>query len=170
MARLESIMPLQWWGISAGALAVILVLVMITSNILLYRRIRKFEASYKTLQTFMSGNELEQLLEIYIHMLTDQDQKLKICNERLNKIEEKLRAAVDRVELLRFRAFDNVGGDISFAFALVNQEGSGVVLSAIHNREESRVYAKPVTKGESTYLLTDEEMEVISKAMKGQKI
>lgn len=166
MAGLESIMPLQWWGISAIALAAILVLVMITSNILLYRRIKKFEASYRTLQTFTSGNELEDLLETYIQRLQDQDKKLKVCKERLDQIEERLRTGIDRVELVRFRAFDNVGSDLSFALALVNQEGSGVVLSAIHSREESMIYAKPVAKGESTYLLTDEEMEVILKAVK----
>ena len=98
------------------------------------------------------------------------DQELKACNVRLKQIELKLRVAVDHAELLRFSAFENMGSDLSFAFALLNQEGSGVVLSAIHSREESRVYAKPINKGRSTYTLSDEEIEVIAKSMQGQKI
>ena len=57
------------------------------------------------------------------------DQELKACNVRLKQIELKLRVGVDRAELLRFSAFENMGSDLSFAFALLNQEGSGVVLS-----------------------------------------
>lgn len=82
----------------------------------------------------------------------------------------KLRAGADRAELLHFKAFENVGGDLSFALALLNQEGNGVILSSIHNRDESRVYAKPIKERMSTYSLTGEEKEVIDRAMLGQKI
>ncbi|EGW39017.1 DUF4446 family protein [Desulfosporosinus sp. OT] len=167
MTSLGSIMPIMWWGISALS---ILILIFILIVILLFRRMKRFEASYVTLQTFMSGYELEPMLQKYIETLGEQNQEIKTCEIRLAKIEAKLRAAVDRAELLRFRAFENVGSDLSFAFALLNQEGSGVVLSAIHSREESRVYAKPITRGQSSYLLTDEEVEVIRKAMQGEKI
>ena len=89
---------------------------------------------------------------------------------RLTPIEHKLRASIDRAELLRFRAFEDVGSDLSFAFALLNQEGDGVVISSIHSREEVRIYAKPLNGGQSMYLLSEEEKEVIAKAMVGQKI
>ena len=160
-------MPLSWWGISVLSI-VLLISLLIT--ILLFRRMKRFESSYVSLQTFMSGHQLEPLLQEYIQMTTEQNQKLETCNTRLAQIELKLRAAVDRAEVLRFSAFENVGSDLSFAVAFLNQEGSGVVLSAIHSREESRVYAKPINGGQSTYSLSREEIEVISKAMQGQKI
>ena len=167
VTTLESIMPLIWWGISALSILLIIFLLLIFS---LYRRMKRFEASYVTLQTFMSGDHLEPMLQGYTQKVVEQAQILKTCNERLTQIEQKLRAGVDRAELLRFRAFENVGSDLSFALALLNQEGSGVVLSAIHNREESRLYAKPVNGGQSTYSLSIEEIEVIAKAMQGEKI
>ena len=72
--------------------------------------------------------------------------------------------------MVRFRAFEDIGSDLSFAFALLNQEGSGVVLSSIFNREDSRVYAKPINQGQSTYPLTEEEKQVINKALQGHKV
>ena len=163
--------PVLWWGISAVA---ILLVIAFLINIILYRRLnrrmKQFESSSITLQTFMSGNQLDNLLQECIQKQADQEQVISKIETRLAQIETKLRVGVDRVELIRFRAFENVGSDLSFAVALVNQEGSGVVLSSIHNREESRVYAKPIKEGLSTYSLTGEEKEVIDRAMLGQKI
>ena len=164
-------MPMLWWGISA--LTILLVIAFLI-NILLYRRLnsrmKHFESSSLTLQTFMSGHQLDTLLQECIQKLAHQEQGLNKIDTRLSQVEIKSRIGVDRAELLRFRAFENVGSDLSFAFALLNQDGNGVVLSSIHNREESRVYAKPIKEGMSTYSLTGEEKQVIDRAMLGQKI
>ena len=164
-------MPLHWWGISA--LGVFLILSFLI-NILLYHRIKRkmkhFESFSVTLQTFMSGQELDTILEECIRKVDQLEQGTHKNDSRLSQLELKARGGVDRAELLRFRAFENVGSDLSFAFALLNQKGDGVVLSSIHNREESRLYAKPVKEGLSTYSLTGEEKEVIERAMRGQKV
>jgi len=131
---------------------------------------KRFEASSLTLQTFMSGNELESILQDTIRKIDQLEQGFHKIDPRLSQVELKARVAVDRAELLRFRAFENVGSDLSFAIALLNQVGDGVVLSSIHNREECRVYAKPVKEGLSTYSLTGEEKEVIDRAMSGQTL
>lgn len=170
-AILEDIMPLLWWGIS---ILTILLVIAFLINILLYRRLKRrmkhFEASSITLQTFISGHHLDTLLQEYVQKQAQQAQALNKFDNRLSNVELKLRTGVDRAELVRFQAFENMGSDLSFAFALLNQEGSGVVLSSIHNRDESRVYAKPIKEGVSTYSLTGEEKEVIARAMLGQKI
>jgi hypothetical protein len=160
-------MPLIWWSICALA---IVLFTFITVTVLLYKRMKRFESAHVTLQTFMSGQQLDTLFQEYIHRVDEQEKKFEKCDERLTLVERKMRTGVDRAELLRFRAFENTGSDLSFAFALLNQEGSGVVLSSIYNREESRVYAKPIEEGQSTYALTDEEKQVINKAMQGEKI
>ena len=167
MFTLQGIMPLIWWSICALTTMLFIFSLM---TILLYRRMKRFESSYVTLQTFMSGQQLDTLFQDYIHRVAEQEHILQKCDKRLTLVEQKMRAGVDRAELLRFRAFENIGSDLSFAFALLNQEGSGVVLSSIHNREESIVYAKPIKEGLSTYPLTDEEKQVINKAMQGEKI
>lgn len=165
--RLETIMPLTWWVICGLAL---LTLISLIFTVLLYRRTKHFETSHIALQTFMSGNQLDTLLEDCIKKIEELDIRLQKTDSRLTPIEDKLRDSLDRIELMRFRAFEDVGSDISFALTLLNQEGDGVVISAIHNRDESRVYGKPVKGGNSTYSLTEEEKTVILKAMKGKKI
>lgn len=164
-------MPLVWWALS---ILIILLVIAFAINIILYRllkrRMTQFEASSLTLQTFISGHHLDTLLQEYSQKQGQQEQTINKFDTRLSKVELKLRAGLDRGELIRFQAFDNVGSDLSFAFALLNQEGNGVVLSSIHNRDESRVYAKPINEGMSTYTLTVEEKEVIHRAMIGEKI
>jgi hypothetical protein len=82
---------------------------------------------------------------------------------------EELRAvmahAVQRVGMVRFDAFEDMGGKLSFSAALLDGEGSGIVLSSISSRSDSRVYAKPVERGSSRYNLSGEEEEAIRRAL-----
>ena len=78
--------------------------------------------------------------------------------------EELLRASVRHVALVRYDAFEDVGGRLSFSCALLDDLGSGVVLTSINGRQETRVYAKPVTAGASSYNLSTEEQEAIQQA------
>ncbi len=80
-------------------------------------------------------------------------------------IGERIDKAVQRVGLVRFDAFEDAGGALSFSVALLNNEGDGAVLTAISGRQESRSYAKPVEKGQSPYNLSKEEKEAIARAM-----
>ncbi|AET70995.1 hypothetical protein Desor_5629 [Desulfosporosinus orientis DSM 765] len=166
---MESIsnIPQYIWLLSTLGLFVFILLILI---ILLYLRMKRFEKSYLSLQTFMNGTNMDDILNGFVKNVENLEQAVKKCNERLEPMELKLRASIDRAELLRFRAFEDVGSDLSFAIALLNQEGDGIVISSIHSRAEARIYAKPVKRGESTYLLSDEEKEVIKKAMISQRV
>ena len=81
-------------------------------------------------------------------------------------LENEGKTHVQQVGIVRFNAFDNTGSDLSFAVAMLNAANTGFVLSGIYGREESRVYAKPLIKGESTYTLTKEEKQAIEHALK----
>lgn len=167
MNSLEQIMPLTWWGIIILGFLCIISFLLIFS---LHNQMKKFRNSYIALQTFMKGNSLDELLGEYLTEVKKISASLSQSEKRIEVTEVKLRSAVDRAELVRFNAFDNMGSDLSFALALLNQEGNGVVLSSINSREESRVYAKPIVKGESTYHLSEEEREAITKAKDTVKI
>jgi hypothetical protein len=78
---------------------------------------------------------------------------------------ESIEAAVRNVGLVRYDAFEDVGGRLSFSCALLDEHGTGVVLTSINGRQETRVYAKPVTQGQSTYNLSREEEEAIRQAL-----
>lgn len=153
--------PIYGWFILAIGIIAVIPYFYIYS---LRKRLKKFEEAHIALQSFMNGKTLDQLLEKYLEKVDNTEKQMEMQNLRFIKAEEKLRKSVDRAELVRFNAFDNMGSDLSFSLALLNQEGDGVVLSSINSREESRVYAKPITSGQSTYHLSNEEKQVLDKA------
>jgi len=90
------------------------------------------------------------------------------CAEQLvthtDRIDATLSHVVQGVGLVRFRAFQDTGGDQSFALALVDGEGDGVVVSALYGRGATRVYAKPVQEWLSPKMLSEEEEQAVAQA------
>lgn len=78
--------------------------------------------------------------------------------------EVELKGSFKKVGLVRYDAFDDVGGSLSFSLALTDDWGNGFVLTCLNGRQESRVYAKPLEGGKSIYALSDEEKEALEKA------
>jgi hypothetical protein len=76
-----------------------------------------------------------------------------------------IEGAIRRVGLVRYDAFEDVGGRLSFSCALLDDHGAGVVVTSINGRQDTRVYAKPVTEGRSPYNLSVEEEEAIKQAL-----
>lgn len=76
-----------------------------------------------------------------------------------------IEGAVRNVGLVRYDAFEDVGGRLSFSCALLDDNGTGVVMTSINGRHDTRVYAKPVSNGRSSYSLSSEEEEAIRQAL-----
>ena len=83
--------------------------------------------------------------------------------------EELVEGAVRHVGLVRYDAFEDVGGRLSFSCALLDDRGSGVVVTSINGRQDTRVYAKPVSDSRSSYNLSIEEEEAIRQAFDGPR-
>lgn len=95
------------------------------------------------------------------------EQAVRVLNATDKKQQVLVDGSVRHVALLRFDAFEDVGGRLSFSCALLDDHGTGVVLTSINGRQETRVYAKPITHGASSYNLSTEEAEAIRQAMAG---
>jgi hypothetical protein len=93
------------------------------------------------------------------------DQAVRALHATDNRQQVQIEGSVRRVGVMRYDAFEDVGGRLSFSCALLDERGTGVVLTSINGRQETRVYAKPVTVGQSTYNLSREEEEAIRQAM-----
>jgi Protein of unknown function (DUF4446) len=89
----------------------------------------------------------------------------KTLNGRDQLQQLQIEAGIRRVGMVRYDAFEDVGGRLSFSCALLDEHGAGVVLTSINGRQDTRVYAKPVAGGTSTYNLSLEEEEAIRQAM-----
>jgi hypothetical protein len=94
--------------------------------------------------------------------------RLEQAVRALNKTDRKQQTLIDgsvrHIALLRYDAFEDVGGRLSFSCAMLDDRGGGVVLTSINGRQETRVYAKPIADGRSSYNLSSEEEEAIRQA------
>ncbi|MCI0636797.1 MAG: DUF4446 family protein [Actinobacteria bacterium] len=80
-----------------------------------------------------------------------------------------IRGAVRHMGLVRYDAFEDVGGRLSFSCALLDDQSSGVVMTSINGRHDTRVYAKPILEGQSSYDLSVEEEQAIRQALAGPR-
>ncbi len=108
---------------------------------------------------------LREVLEAQAAKIQRLEQAAHVLNARDTKQQVLIEGGVRRVSLLRYDAFEDVGGRLSFSCAMLDEHGTGVVLTSINGRQETRVYAKPVTERTSTYNLSMEEAEAIRQAM-----
>ena len=86
-------------------------------------------------------------------------------SRHLLSLEERQLSHLQRLSLVRFRAFPEVGSDLSFSLALLDGRGNGVILTSLFGRDETRVYAKPVKEGRSPYRLAPEEEQALVEAL-----
>jgi len=142
---------------------------------------RRLSALQKFQKRFFLSKENINLKDIIlsqqenIKRVTADIQKLSQANKILADLEQK---CIQRVGMVRFSPFPSEGGNQSFAIALLDAHGTGVVISSIYSRDSQRVYAKPVKNNESHIPLTEEEksailesqeIETVASALKAMK-
>lgn len=144
-----------------------LVLILALSILSLFVKLRRLEKRYRSfMKTAVGDMSLEERLVDFQNETEALRNQFGKANRRLMLLEEKMPQCLQKNAVVRYNAFDDVGSDLSFAVAFLNEEGSGVVISSLYGREDSRIYSKPINKGLSSYLLTDEEKQAIEKALK----
>jgi hypothetical protein len=119
------------------------------------------------LRLFMGSGapaDLEQLLVSNQNSLGQSRDRIERLEAWADSLDALVAGHLLGLGMVRFQAFSDTGSDLSFALALINGAGDGVVMSSLYGREESRSYAKPVSGGNSSYHLTEEERAAIQKA------
>ena len=143
----------------------VLVIIMYVIIINLYMNLSYLKKRYRKMMAGADGANLERMLIGHIDetkAVVEENARIKEENKRIAGLLQKART---RVGVVRFRAFEDMGSDLSYAVALLDAENNGVILSSIFGREDSRSYVKPIEAGTSTYTLTEEEEEALHKAM-----
>jgi hypothetical protein len=108
---------------------------------------------------------LRAVLEGHAQALEDLEGAIRRLATEDQRIWSRLAGTVQKVGLLRYDAFEDVGGQMSFSCAMLDEQGDGVVITSINGRQDTRVYAKPVRGGSSDHNLSQEEDEVIRVAL-----
>ncbi len=121
----------------------------------------------RLVRTAHKDNIEKSLVEIYDYLKKNYEQNQSIV-ATLKILDRKANTSPRGLGLVLFKAFDGVksGGSNSFALALINEQGKGVMISTLHSRDRVNVYSKAIAGFKSDVLLTDEEQEALTKAQK----
>ncbi|MFA5881984.1 MAG: DUF4446 family protein [Eubacteriales bacterium] len=124
---------------------------------------------YKVFMHGMDGKNLEGMLTTHLDKVNNVLAKTVEVERAYKAVRKMAESSIQNVGIVRFNAFNDIGSDLSFAVALLDHYGDGVVINSIFGRSETRTYAKPVNKGVSSYNLSTEEEEAIRKALENKK-
>jgi hypothetical protein len=154
--------------LAVGAIAVfegfLLVVLMIWVGTVA-SKLRKLKTAHHKMVGETGVLGLEDVLNTVHEHLLSLDRKQQEHEATLRQQERALTVLKGRVGVHRFNAFSETGSDLSFSIAIVNDQQDGVVITGIHGREQTFLYAKPIDKGQSAYMLSPEEKIAINQAM-----
>lgn len=144
-------------------------LITIVSVILLIVNIvrtSKILKKYKRLMRGVNNKNLEALLFNHLETIQEGLTRIKDIELDLSSLSKLQKNCIQRVGIVRYNAFDKMGGNQSFSLALLDDSGKGVVITSLYGNNSSATFAKPVLNCKSSIKLSPEEEEAISKAMK----
>lgn len=122
---------------------------------------------YRNLTANVSKKDLISSLNHLISISERNSKDLEILNEKLNREIAENKKHLQKVGFKRYNPFTDTGGDQSFTAAILDDLGDGIMISSLHSRENTRLYAKKVDGGKvSSQSLSNEEQEVIKQALK----
>lgn len=164
---LDFLNQFQGYFIIALCVFVIILLIML---LVAFKALSKLEKKYKRM---MRGNEGKNIEGLILSNLDKIDQVIDLnnnVNDKIKNIDLKLKKCIQKSSIIRYRAFEDVGSDLSFSIALLDDNNDGIVLTGLYGRNESTTYAKPIDKGISRYDLSEEEQQVLDDAMEKGKV
>ncbi len=159
----------QQWLPMALLVATAVIIGFLIWLIILSVKLHQLRRLLNLVEGLAPGQPLDHLLEVLMEKVKENRALLEDLEGRHGRLVKELSRCLRRVGLVRFDAFTDVAGEQSFAVALLDNNGDGVVITSLAGRSESRCYAKPVTGQTSPYRLTEEEREAIKKAMEAER-
>lgn len=148
-------------------IAIIFVLVVILFVITI-AMVSKVNRLMKRYERFMKGKNAEDLDELMHDTLNKMDKMERAHQKSMIKIDEGINsigATFKKMGIVKYDAFKEMGGNLSFALAMLNSENTGFIINTMHGRESSYTYIKEIINGEAYSTLGEEEKEALEKAM-----
>lgn len=144
------------------AAAVVILFILTIVNIVQMRKLKK---GYKA---FMSGKGGKNLEDTLIERLNQIDTLIEANKENENSIKEILKnmqLTYQKMGLIKYDAFHEMGGKLSFSLAMLDKRDSGFIINAMHTREGCYTYIKEIVDGNSIIVLSEEEQKALNRAM-----
>ena len=155
-------------GIDPGIIIIILLVLtifLLVKSASSSMRLSRLERKYKT---FMKGSDAQSLEKIFVRTFAQIDKLYEAKEDHEHDIlfiKKNLEKMFSKYGVEKYDAFDDVGGKLSFALALLDKDNTGLILNAVHSRDNCFLYLKEIVKGESYVMLSQEEVEALRKAV-----
>jgi hypothetical protein len=153
-------MPQGWLAVALVVGLLALAVWQASTNLRMNRMLRH----YRMLATGVEGQPLDALLQRVLQHAELDSQSLAKLETEVGALGAAAERHIQHVGMVRYNAFNDTGGDQSFAIALLDNGGNGALFNGVFHRTECRVYAKPVQDWTSSYSVSDEEQEAIRQA------
>ncbi len=143
---------------------IILIIFLLIALVMVYRELKIMSRKYYSLTSGKKAKDLEHIMLTRFEEIDKLKKRMKRFSREHRTFQGHLDSCYNKMGLVKYDAFDNMAGELSYSLALLNADNSGLVLSSMHSKEGCFSYAKEVIKGESYIALSKEEKEAIAKA------
>ncbi len=155
-------------GIDPIIYFVILFMFMIVLTVLFIVQTKRYNRLNQRFRVFMSGSDGASLEEKTMKLFSDV-RKLKehdlVYKNEINEMKRTLLSCFQKVGIVKYDAFREMGGQLSFSIALLDQKDNGFVMNSVHSASSSYVYTKEIENGHSAIELSGEEKEALQIAI-----
>ena len=162
----------QLFGFDSDYIIIALVMITLILLILYIVNVVQMSKLKKRYKIFMSGKNARNLENTLIERLDQVDGLLAANEENERNIKQlfaNMRFTFQKVGLVKYDAFNEMGGKLSFSLALLNEKNDGFVMNAVHSREGCYTYVKEIIDGNAIIMLSEEEKEALEMAKKSNK-
>lgn len=139
-------------------LLIIFIILTIINIILIINANRKYLSFMKKLG---NGSNLDEMLKEYLRDVKEVKQDNSEIKAYYTKLDHDIDCCIQKIGLVRYNAFKDVGSDLSFAIALLDRNDNGVIFNGLYGSESSNIFAKPIKGGVSKYQLSEEEKDAL---------
>ena len=159
---------LDSWGVDPFYLFIIVFIIQIVMIVLyamLNTKYKRLQKSYSTFMKGKNGKNLEKSIFGKFEELYEIAELVRENEKQVNDISEKMKTHYQKVGIVKYDAFHEMGGELSFALTMLDENNNGWIFNAMHSREGCYTYIKEVVNGESYIELSSEEKECLEKAV-----
>lgn len=156
------------FGIDPAYIIIGLLVIMIIMIILYIRVLCKFKKFYRAYDRFMRGKDMESMEDTIIKQFDRLDALEKSDETKKKQIEEifeNLQSVYQKTGLVKYDAFREMSGKLSYALALLDKNNTGILINSMYSREGCYSYVKEIIKGESYINMSEEEQEALKMAV-----
>lgn len=128
-------------------------------------KLSKWKRKYNNFMKRKEDFDIEDVLQNNIQSINNILQLIKDNNDEIKRLDKHVKLSFQKFGVVKYNAFKELGGQLSFAIALLNQENTGIIINGIHSREGCYIYEKNIVNGESSNVLSPEEKEALQQAI-----